>query len=42
MDGIPLNEIKQPIWPEEHAGSDLYVIDTAVEDMITKRLGAYS
>lgn len=42
MDGIPLNEIQQPIWAEEHAGTDLYVIDTTVEDMIAKRLGAYS
>ena len=42
MNGIPLNEIQQPIWAEEHAGTDLYVIDTAVEDMIAKRFGAYS
>lgn len=41
MDGIPLNEIQQPIWAEEHAGTDLYVIDTAVEDMIAKCLRAY-
>ena len=42
MDGIPLNEIQQPIWAEEHAGTDLYVIDTSVEDVIAQRLGAYS
>ena len=42
MDGIPLNEIQQPIWSEEHAGTDLYVVDTAVEDVIAQRLRAYS
>ena len=42
MNGVSLNEIHKPIWAEEHAAADLYVIDTAVENVIAQRFGAYS
>jgi hypothetical protein len=42
MDGIALNELHQPIWAEEDSATDLYVLDTAMEDVIAQRLRAYS
>jgi hypothetical protein len=42
MNGIPLNELHQPIWAEEDSATDLYVVDTAVEDVIAQCFGAYS
>ena len=42
MDGVTLNKIPKRIRAEENAASDLYVIDTPMEDVIPQRLGAYS
>jgi|SRR6516164_9530413 hypothetical protein len=39
MNGIPLNEFHQPIRAEEDAATDLYVVDTAVEDWSRSVLG---
>ena len=42
MNGIPLNELHQPVRAEEHRATDLYVLDMAMEDVIAQRLRAYS
>ena len=36
MDGIALNELHQPIWAEEDSATDLYGVDTAMEDVIAQ------
>jgi hypothetical protein len=42
MNGVPLNKVPKRIGPEEHAATDLDVVDTAVKDVIAQRLRAYS
>jgi hypothetical protein len=42
MDGVALNEVPKRIRAEEHTAADLDVINTAVKNMISQRLGAYS
>jgi hypothetical protein len=42
MDCVPLNEVPKPVRAEEHTAAYLYVINTAVKDVIAQRLGADS
>jgi hypothetical protein len=42
MDGIALNKVPKRIGAEEHAATDLDVVNTAVKDVIAQRLRAYS
>ena len=42
MDCIALNEVPEPIRAEQHAAAYLYVINTAVKNVIAQRLGADS
>jgi hypothetical protein len=37
-----LNEVPKRIRAEEHTAADLDIIDTAVKNVISQRLGAYS
>ena len=42
MDCVALNEVPKPIGAEEYAAAHLYVINTAVKNVIAQRLGTDS
>jgi len=42
MDGVAFNEVPKRIRAEEHAAADLDIINTAVKNVISQRLRAYS